>query len=146
MEEASHFLIQALTLRQDYMAMSSQGFASVTARFLRSINSKSEHVDNFVHDDKMTIAGKRFTFPFLPFFPYNPVIYCIYANNLEPKKKRFVQRISDESRDQSVDVVDEYELKESLSDNEISAILLDKRNYFFGFFLSFCLSQPWNYC
>ncbi|XP_044728732.1 AMP deaminase 2 isoform X2 [Chrysoperla carnea] len=58
LEVASLMLVKALTIREQYMAISKQNFPSTTARFLRAadIKSTSLSLEDVIHDDKMTIA------------------------------------------------------------------------------------------
>ncbi|XP_052130606.1 AMP deaminase 2 [Frankliniella occidentalis] len=56
LQVASRLLVQALHVRERYMAVSSQNFPTVTARFLRTVGSGNPHVlDTVKHEDKKTI-------------------------------------------------------------------------------------------
>lgn len=57
---ASKFLVNALRLRESYMAKSRQSFPNVTSRFLTAVDTGSNTPPKEVHhDDKKTIDGKN---------------------------------------------------------------------------------------
>ncbi|XP_067012263.1 AMP deaminase 2 isoform X2 [Anabrus simplex] len=54
--QASRLLVQALHIRERYMAVSHQTFPSITSRFLRSVDSGAPHIiDDIQHEDRKTI-------------------------------------------------------------------------------------------
>ncbi|XP_049863702.1 AMP deaminase 2 isoform X3 [Schistocerca gregaria] len=57
LQQASRLLVQALHIREQYMAISQQSFPSITARFLRSVSSGCPHLltNDIKHEDRKTI-------------------------------------------------------------------------------------------
>ncbi|XP_063222825.1 AMP deaminase 2 isoform X2 [Bacillus rossius redtenbacheri] len=57
LQQASGLLVQALYIRERYMAVSQQGFPLVTSRFLRSLDSSCQHhlLEGVQHEDRKTI-------------------------------------------------------------------------------------------
>jgi AMP deaminase len=59
LEQAARLLVQALHVRERYMAISHQTFPSITSRFLRSVDSGCPHLlEDIQHEDRKTIEGK----------------------------------------------------------------------------------------
>lgn len=55
---ASKFLVNALRLRESYMAKSRQSFPNITSRFLSAVDNASDEPPKEIHhDDKKTIDG-----------------------------------------------------------------------------------------
>lgn len=60
LEQAARLLVQALHVRERYMAVSHQTFPSTTSRFLRSVDSGCPHLlEDIKHEDRKTIEGKQ---------------------------------------------------------------------------------------
>jgi hypothetical protein len=60
LEQAARLLVQALHIRERYMAISHQTFPSTTSRFLRSVDSGCPHLlEDIKHEDRKTIEGKQ---------------------------------------------------------------------------------------
>lgn len=60
LEQAARLLVQALHIRERYMAISHQTFPSTTSRFLRSVDSGCPHLlEDIKHEDRKTIEGKK---------------------------------------------------------------------------------------
>ncbi|PSN34054.1 AMP deaminase 2 [Blattella germanica] len=56
LQQASRLLVQALHVRERYMAISHQTFPSITSTFLRSVDSGSPHLlEDIQHEDRKTI-------------------------------------------------------------------------------------------
>ncbi|XP_069697744.1 AMP deaminase 2 isoform X3 [Periplaneta americana] len=56
LEQAARLIVQALHVRERYMAISHQSFPSITSRFLRSVDSGCPHLlDDIQHEDRKTI-------------------------------------------------------------------------------------------
>ncbi|KAJ9573863.1 hypothetical protein L9F63_008723, partial [Diploptera punctata] len=56
LQQASRLLVQALHVRERYMAMSHQTFPSIASTFLRSVDSGSPHLlEDIQHEDRKTI-------------------------------------------------------------------------------------------
>lgn len=56
---ASKYLVNALRLRESYMAKSRQSFPNVTSRFLYALDSEADTLPKEIHhDDKKTIDGR----------------------------------------------------------------------------------------
>lgn len=61
LEQAARLLVQALHVRERYMAVSHQTFPSTASRFLRSVDSGCPHLlDVIKHEDRKTIKGKQY--------------------------------------------------------------------------------------
>lgn len=61
LQQASSYLVQALEIRKRYMDMSQQSFSSITARFLKSMDTEAaaNHTP-IVKMPRNHIAGKKF--------------------------------------------------------------------------------------
>lgn len=56
LEQAARLLVQALHVRERYMAISHQTFPTITSRFLRSVDSGCPHLlEDIQHEDRKTI-------------------------------------------------------------------------------------------
>jgi AMP deaminase len=68
LEQAARLLVQALHVRERYMAISHQTFPSMTSRFLRSVDSGCPNfLEVIKHEDRKTIEGKQ----------NKPYSYCV---------------------------------------------------------------------
>ena len=60
LEQAARLLVQALHVRERYMATSHQTFPSTTSNFLHSVVSGCPRLlEDIQHEDRKTIEGKR---------------------------------------------------------------------------------------
>lgn len=61
LQQASGKLMDALHIRECYMAISHQSFPSMTSRFLRSVNAGvPQPLIKVIHEDKRTVEGNPF--------------------------------------------------------------------------------------
>jgi len=70
LHHASQLLVQALRIRERYMAISNQSFPTISARFLRSMDGSTSNppthydysLDVIQHDERKSIAGTQADF------------------------------------------------------------------------------------